>query len=221
MIQILPAILAETPEQFKQMVEKVSPFASVLHLDTSDGVFTDTKFIGPDVLASSPANIEWSAHLMVQNPENIILSWLDLPNVKRIIFHIETTDPALVHKDGVNKTQEIIDTVHNAGKEIGIALNPETNIEAVEPFMEQVDFVQFMSVHPGQYGAEFLPDVLNKVSDFHIKHPNVKIAIDGGVNPERIPAMQKAGVSIFISGGYIMNSDNPEKAIAELKDRFR
>lgn len=207
MIEILPAILAETPEQFRQMLEKVSSFASVLHFDASDGIFTKTKFVGPEVIATAPANIKWDIHLMIQNPETVLTAWLTLPHISRITFHIEATD----------KTQEIIDNIHGVGKLVGISIKPETPTETIEPFVNKIDSVQFMSVHPGQYGAKFLPEVLDKISAFHAKYPDTKISIDGGVSPGRIPAMVKAGVSIFISGGYIINSEDPEKAISELK----
>lgn len=207
MIEIIPAILATTKEEFDQMVLKIKPFVSMVQIDVSDGVFTKTKFVGPEIVSTMPADLGIDLHLMVKNPEAVLPAWLSLPQVKRITFHIEATD----------KTQKIIDTVHNVGRKVGIALNPETETEKIEPFLNKIDLVLFMAVHPGQYGAEFQPAVLDKIAAFHTKYPEVVIAIDGGTSPERVQAMMKAGVSIFISGGYIMNSENPDKAISELK----
>ena len=207
MIEILPGILATTKEQFNEMVEKIQPFVSMIHVDTADGVFTKTKCVGPEVVGGVPADVEIDLHMMVEKPENVLSRWLALPQVKRITFHIEATD----------KIQEIIDTIHGTGKEAGIALNPETPIEAIEPFVSMVDCVQFMSVHPGEYGADFQPEVLNKMAEFHQKFPQIKIAIDGGVNPERMLGMIASGASVFISGGYVMNSDDPRQALSELE----
>ena len=209
-MEIIPAILATNQEEFNEMVQKIRSFVSMVHIDVSDGIFTKTKFVGPEVVSTAPVDWDVDLHIMVQQPETVLTEWLALPQVKRIIFHIEATD----------KTQEIIDTIHSAGRKVGIVLNPETETERIEPFLSKIDLVLFMAVHPGQYGAEFQPTVLNKITAFHAKHSEAVISIDGGVSPERIPAMIQAGVSIFISGGYIMNNEDPAKAIAELKNSF-
>ena len=74
-----------------------------------------------------------------------------------------------------------------------------------------------MMVHPGNYGGIFLPSNLEKVRELRKLKPNLDIAVDGGVNPERIARMKKAGANIFISGSYIIKSENARTAIENLK----
>lgn len=206
MIQIYPGITVTTSDDFARVLNKLSGLAPVLAVDISDGVFVPTKLLGVEQVRLA-SNQVFQVHLMAYHPEEIILPLLDMPNVESIVFHIEATD----------KAEKIIDTIHKAGKKAGITLNPETSIEAIEPFVGQVDFVQFMMVHPGAYGGEFQPQVLAKMASFHEKYPEVIIEIDGGANPERVSDMVKAGATMIESGGYIANSENPAQAISNLK----
>jgi ribulose-phosphate 3-epimerase len=206
MIQIIPGILAATREEFQQMLNKLQSLAPILQVDISDGVFTPTKLVGLEEIAMADSP-RFQVHLMVQNPEEAVLPFLKIQNVESIIFHIEATD----------KAGKIIDTIQRAGKRAGIALNPETGIEAIAPFAGQADFIQFMMVHPGGYGGEFQSQVLAKMANFHEKYPAVVIEIDGGANPQRVPEMVKAGATMIESGGYIMNSEDPAQAILNLQ----
>src|SRR3989338_6734383 len=157
MIEIIKAILATTKEEFAEMIKKVEPYVSLVHIDISDGVFVNSKTIGLEEIKASSSRLKISAHLMVEKPETIIASWLELPNLESVIFQVEATD----------KTAEIIYSVHNAGKQVGLAINPETGIESLEPFAMKVDQVQFMTVHPGNYGGEFVEGVVEKIAEFH------------------------------------------------------
>jgi len=206
MITIYPGITTTTKDEFARIFEKLSGLAPVLAVDISDGVFVPTKLLGIEEVQSA-SNQMFQVHLMVYKPEEVIIPLLNMPNVESIIFHIEATD----------KTRKIIDTIHGAGKQAGIALNPETSIETIEPFVGQADFIQFMTVHPGAYGGEFQSQVLTKMANFHEKYTEVVIEIDGGVNPQRIPAIIKAGATMIESGSYIINSPDIAKAIEELK----
>jgi ribulose-phosphate 3-epimerase len=219
MIEIIPSILATTREELKDMIEKVESTTSLVHLDIADGIFVNSKTIGLEEIKSISTNLKFSVHLMVERPVVHASLWLGVPNVESIIFHIETTNPTLVHNDGVNKTQEIIDTVRSAGKKVGIALNPETGLETIESFGGSVDMVQFMTVHPGNYGGEFVEGVLGKVSDFHNRHPGLKIAVDGSIHRETARMAIEAGAEILIMGSHVF-SDGRDigEAINELKN---
>lgn len=219
MITIYPGITTENKDEFVRIFNKLRGTAPVLAVDISDGVFVPTKLLGVEEIQSA-SNQMFQVHLMVYKPEEVIVPLLNMPNVESVIFHIEATDPDLVHKDGVNKTQKIIDTIHQAGKQAGIALNPETSVDSIEPFVGQADFIQFMTVYPGAYGGEFQSSVLDKVRCFHVLHPEMPIEIDGGMNPNTVPLAVKAGATMIESGSYIMNSDDPAKAIAELKGKL-
>src|SRR3989344_6948978 len=118
MIEILPAILATTKEEFAEMIKKVEPYVSLVHIDISDGVFVSSKTIGLEEIKASSSRLKLSVHLMVEKPETVLAGWLELPNLKTIIFQVEATD----------QIAEIIETIHRAGKQVGLVINPETGI---------------------------------------------------------------------------------------------
>jgi len=211
MIEIIPAILATTKEEFAEMIKKVEPYVSLVHIDISDGVFVNSKTIGLEEIKDSSSRLKLSVHLMVEKPETVLAGWLELPNLKTIIFQIEATD----------KTAEIIDSVHNAGKQVGLAVNPETSIESLESFAMKVDQVQFMTVHPGNYGGEFVEGVVGKIIEFHKRYPFTRIAVDGSIHKETARMAVDAGAEILILGTHIFSEGrNIGEAIEEIKNIF-
>jgi ribulose-phosphate 3-epimerase len=143
---------------------------------------------------------------MVSKPENHIVRWLKTP-ADEFVFHIEATQ----------KAQEIIDTIKEADKLAGIAINPQTPTDSIKPFIDFIDFVHFMTVEPGFYGGEFVESVLEKIADFHYFYPDKPIEVDGGVDPDTVPKLVQAGASILVAGSYIWESEDIGRAIEELK----
>jgi ribulose-phosphate 3-epimerase len=205
MTEIVPSILATTADEFQTQLKKLQGLPQI-HIDIGDGQFVETKTVGFSEINSADLPAQVHVHLMIQKPEEAIDEWLKLPNLLSITFHIEATD----------KTTEIVNTIRAAGKFAGLALNPETAIERIESFVSSVSFVQFMTVHPGHYGSEFQPEVLEKIKTFRAKHPDTMIAVDGGVNPATAQGLVAAGANILVVGSYIMNSDSPDQAIKNL-----
>ena len=206
MIKIYPGITT-VPEEFEQMLKKLQPTGETLQVDFADGVFVPSTLGNIEGVANHP-EVTFQIHLMVEKPENYLERLINLPNVESIIFHIESASQPMA----------IIDAIHQGGKKVGISLNPETNIEALEPVVSHVDFVQFMTVYPGGYGAEFQSSVLGKVEHFHALNPEMPIEIDGGMNPSTVSLAVKAGATMIESGSYVANSDDPKKAIEELRE---
>lgn len=185
----------------------VEPYANSVHLDIADGIFVPNITIpGFEETETVETDLKIGVHLMVSKPENHIVRWLRTP-AESFVFHIEATQ----------KAQEVIDTIKEADKSVGIAINPQTPTDRIEPFVDYIDFVHFMTVEPGFYGGEFVESVLDKISDFHYFYPDKPIKVDGGVNPETAPKLVKAGASILIAGSYIWESKDIEMAINQLK----
>lgn len=207
MIEIIPSILVKTKEEFLGKIIAIEPYTQRVHLDITDGIFVPNMTIGGfEELESTETSLKTSVHLMVSKPENHIVRWLET-QADSFIFHIEATQ----------KSQEIIEKLKEAEREVGIALNPETPVEAIQSFVNQVDFVHFMTVEPGFYGGEFVESVLDKMSDFHYFYPDKIISVDGGINPERAEKVVQAGGNILVVGSYIWNSQDIEKTVEELK----
>ncbi|TSC74639.1 MAG: ribulose-phosphate 3-epimerase [Parcubacteria group bacterium Gr01-1014_44] len=184
----------------EQLVERA-------HLDIADGIFVPNMTItGFSEIETIETTLKFRVHLMVSKPENHVVRWLNTP-ADSFTFHIESTRQAIA----------VIEKLREAEKEIGLALNPQTPLSAIEPFINEIDFVHFMTVEPGFYGGGFVEEVLDKMSDFHYFYPDKPIVADGGVTPETAPKLVQAGANILVSGSYIFNSDDPAKALEELR----
>ncbi len=208
MIEIIPAIIAQSYEDFEKKVKAVEPYVNRVHLDIMDGVFVDSKTIsGVEELKKIDTPLGFGVHLMVQKPELILNEWLE---TKADLF--------FVHIESDVEINSFVNLVNLHGKQAGIVLNPESEIDRINGFAHMLSAVQFMTVNPGQYGAYFIDGVLTKISVFHSKYPHVKIYVDGGINPGTIKRAIEAGATAIVAGGYIFNHpDGPERAIEELK----
>lgn len=211
MVDIIPSILVKTKEEFLEKILAVESLTERVHLDIVDGIFAPNMTISEfEEIENTETTLGFEAHLMVSKPENHIVRWLETP-ADSFTFHIEATQRA----------QEIIEKAKEADKRIGIALNPETPISAIEPFVDLLDFVHFMTVEPGFYGSDFVEAVLDKMSDFHYFYPDKRIVADGGMNPDTAAKAIQAGANTLIVGSYIWNNNDIKKAIEELKSVTR
>lgn len=207
MIEIIPSILVKTRQEMIDKLVIIEPYADKVHLDIADGIFVPNITIaGPEEVETAETSLNIGVHLMVSKPENHIARWLETP-VDSLLFHIEATQ----------RTQEVINAVKEGERSVGIALNPKTLVSAIEPFIDQVDFVHFMTVEPGFYGGKFVESVLDKISDFHYFYPDKPIQVDGSINPETVPKLVQAGASLLIVGSYIFENSDAGKAIEDLK----
>ncbi|MFH0907115.1 MAG: ribulose-phosphate 3-epimerase [bacterium] len=207
MIEIIPTIIAKDFQEIKDKTKKVEPYVDWVQLDVMDGRFVDNlTWNEPDDLKDFKTDLKLEAHLMVKNPENIINDWIE-SGVQRIIFHIEST----------NQSEQIIKKIKGAGLEVGLAINPETPIQVVDNFINQLDLVLIMTVYPGQGGQAFLRDTLAKIKDLRDKYKDVNIEVDGGINLEIAPKVIQAGANFLASGSAIFNNNDIEQTIKKLK----
>lgn len=205
MIEIIPAILTDSSVKFKDLVLRLEPYAKRIHLDIADGVFVPNKTItGYDEIKVIESASKFDVHLMVKNPGEHLKEW----------FYTHA-DRFIIHAESETNIDEVIQKIKEHKRKIGLALNPETHVPEAG-LLEKVDFVQFMTVHPGFQGGEFVSEVVDKIAAFHVKYPDIMIMCDGGITPETAPDLIKAGASQLVSGSYIIKSQNIENAIKEL-----
>lgn len=206
MIKIIPSILAKTPEEFEKLLRVIEPHVDRVHLDIADGDFVSTKTIsGYEELIQMETGIKFDVHLMVSRPEDQMYFWYKT-KADRFLIHVETD----------HGHSNLINQIHLNDREVGLVLNTETQIDKITGLVEEVDFIQFMTVAPGFYGNEFVDKVLNKILEFHGQYPSVPIFVDGGVNPETALRLIAVGVTTLVVGSYIVNSKDVGKAIEEL-----
>ncbi len=208
MTEIVPAIIASSFEELEDKIKQVEPYVSRVHIDIMDGIFVVARTIdGPQEVEKLDTELDLEVHLMVQKPENKIVRWLET-----------RADKFLVHLESTSKIKEIADLVHDADAKIFAVLNPETDYQQISPHADMIDGVQVMSVHPGQYGADFVAESIKKIEDIHYFYPDLPIEVDGSINPKTAPKCIQAGATILAVGSHIFKSKNIEKAISELKN---
>ena|SRR3989338_3037045 len=206
-MEIVPAIIADSYAELEKQIREVEPYVNRAHIDIMDGIFVSHKTIdGPAEIERLETKLELEIHLMVQKPENHIVRWLGT-----------RADKFLAHAESTNQFRKVIDFVREDGRLIFAVLNPETAHSVLEPFIDDLDGVQFMTVHPGKHGAEFVEDVLKKIEDFHFYYPDMTIEVDGAMNTKTIPQCATVGASIFAVGSYLWGSKDIEKALTELQ----
>lgn len=148
----------------------------------------------------------YQTHLMVKDPEKEIERSKE--KIKTIIFHKETVDK--------NKTRFLIRKIKNKKKEVGIALNPGTSVREIKEFLPEIKYILIMTVQPGFYGSKFLISPLKKIFLIKKFNPQIKVIVDGGMNPETIKKAKKAGAELFVSGSYIVKAENPKERLGKL-----
>ena len=207
MIKIIPAILAKTPEEFEKLLRAVEPYVDRVHLDIGDGDFVPTKTIsGYEELITMETKVSFDIHLMVSRPEDQMYFW-----------YKTKADRFLIHAETDHGHRNLIDQIHFNDRQVGLVLNPETQVEKITELIGDIDFVQFMTVRPGAYGGEFVESVISKILEFHGRYPNIPIFVDGGVNPETALHLIAVGATTLVAGSYIVGSSDVGKAIEELK----
>lgn len=186
-----------------------------IHLDVMDGHFVPNISLGPVVVEAlrPTSTLPYHSHLMISQPLRYIEAFAGAGS-DLIIFHVEADDdPAAV-----------IAAIRAAGRAPGIALNPETPAEAVHPYLEQVELLLVMTVHPGFGGQEFLHEVMPKLralrDEIERRGLRLPIGIDGGVNADTIGEAHAAGGDVLVVGsGLYRVAGDLRETVADLRAR--
>ncbi len=179
-----------------------------IHLDVIDGVFAPNITFGPVVIKgiSKLCALPLHAHLMIKYPEKYLEDFIDA-GCSQIYFHLESE----------GKPQNIINKIHGRKAKCGIVLNPDTSVDTVIPYLEKIDSILIMCVHPGFSGQEFIPEVLSKIEKIRENYPKLDIAVDGGINDETIDSVLNSGANVIIANSYVFSSKDRAKAVRRLK----
>lgn len=203
MIQIIPAVLSTSENDYIRDISRYKLAESLkggwLHIDFMDNKFVPNLSIPPSVSAEYPIELHKEAHLMVLDP----MEWIDdLSGVgfERIIFHIESSDDTL----------KCIEYIKGKGLEVGLAINGETPIEKLEPFVSKIDAVLVMTIAAGFQGQPFIPKALNKVKEIKSKNWPLRVGVDGAVKDTTIREIMDTGADFAIVGSYLLNGDIEE-----------
>ncbi len=205
-MQVIPSILVKSYEELEQLVRRYEPHVQRVQMDIIDGEFApEATIVGYDELPRIGTQLAFDIHLMVKRPEEVLERWY-ATKADRIILHAES-EGDLAH---------LLVDIKEHGKRAALALNPETPLSRIGSLIPHCDFVQFMTVHPGSYGAGFLSEVIPKIIEFHAVHPQVTIAVDGGIVPETAQQVLTAGASLLVVGSYLKNASDIAQALTAL-----
>ena len=209
MVRIAPSLLSADFTKLSEEIRDVeSGGADLLHLDVMDGHFVPNITFGPPLVKSVDrvTDLELDVHLMITDPEAYI------PAFRRagadwISFHVEAGRDA----------GRLIDLIRNEGARPAMALNPDTGLLRLRPFLPRLDMVLVMSVFPGFGGQRFIPEVLGKIRELRDAGYEGLIEVDGGIDPETAPLAAEAGADVLVAGSAVFGTPDRKAAIATIR----
>lgn len=200
---IIPSVIAKTQEELDRVFSKVQNIASLFQLDVMDGRFVPNHSLDFDFRLPRD-KYEYEAQLMVENPEK----WVENNG--------EKVDTIIAQIESVKNPESFIKYVKNKQKRVGFAIKPETDVVQIQDYLESIDQVLVMTVHPGYYGGEFLPPTLDKVKRLRGLKPELDIEVDGGIQPQTIGKAKEAGANLFVCGSYLITAENNEDRVKRI-----
>ena len=209
MIKLAPSILSADFSRLLEDVKKVEKAGcEYLHIDVMDGHFVPNITLGPMIIKSIRKEVDmfFDAHLMIKNPDNCIKEFVDAG-----------CDMIVVHQEACTHLHRTIQNIKSHNVKVGVSLNPATPIETIKHVLDDIDMVLIMTVNPGFGGQSFIEGMIDKIKELKDlidkKGLNVDIQVDGGIKPDNVSKVVKAGANIIVSGSAIFESDNIEETI--------
>jgi ribulose-phosphate 3-epimerase len=212
-MKIAPSILAA---DFKRLGEQVAEVERAgvhrLHFDVMDGHFVPNLSLGPGILASlrQGTQLPIEVHLMVEKPAQFVDAFLQAG-----------ADTLIVHYEVLPDPRPLLQNIRLHGKKVGLAINPETPVEVLQPYLTELDLALCMTVHPGFGGQKFLVESPERILELRKLieryHPGCELEVDGGIDATTAPMALHAGANVLVSGtGIFRHPEGIGAAVAGL-----
>lgn len=206
---IAPSILSldysKTSEQLKELNDSKAEW---MHFDVMDGHFVPNLTFGPDLLKGFKKAVDMvmDVHIMVEDAEMFAKRFIEA-GADVLTFHLEAVE-------SVEKCVKLCQMIRSMNAKAGVSIKPNTPVDALLPYLEEMDVVLVMSVEPGFGGQSFIPEVLDKVkvlrSEIEKRDLSTRIEIDGGINKDTAKLAIEAGCDTLVAGSYVFRGNIAE-----------
>ncbi|MDO8487647.1 MAG: ribulose-phosphate 3-epimerase [Candidatus Curtissbacteria bacterium] len=203
---IIPAILTDKEDVYREQLRRSQYACQIVQIDVIDGKFANNKTIGPEVIAKYPTSVSLEIQLMVLDSLSYIRDLKGLEFISRIIVPFEKN----------NDLKECIYQVKDAGKQIGVSLNPGTEIAKVKDLFGEIDMLLLLGVEPGFSGQKFQEVVLAKIKEAKKISRGLAVEVDGGINFETASKAAEAGADFLAANSVLFKAPDFYLALEEL-----
>lgn len=182
-----------------------------VHIDVMDGVFCPQITVGPQFVNAVPDHFVKDVHLMIEDPlakvDAFVAAGADV-----LTFHIEAS----------RHPHRILQSLAGSGVARGVALNPGTPIEAVEPLLDDLEIILVLAVNPGWSGQRFVATTSRRLAKLGgmIEGSDIVLAVDGGITRENVAALAEQGVDLIVTGSAIFDGNAPAENLRQMRRRM-
>jgi len=201
---IAPSVTARDANEYNNQINRVVRFATRIHIDVADGIFTPVKLLSIEDVWW-PGGVRADLHVMYKKPFAHYKTYLSL-----------APQMVIVHAEAEGQFVPFAELMHRHGIEVGVALKPESPVELIRPALNWIDHVLIFSGNLGHFGGEANLNLLDKVTVLRRLKPQLEIGWDGGINSGNARNLAMGGIDVLNVGGYIQHASDPRVAYGAL-----
>jgi ribulose-phosphate 3-epimerase len=201
---IAPSVTARDSNEYKRQMSRIAPFATRIHIDVADGIFTPVKLLSLEEIWW-PGGVRADLHVMYQKPFVHYKTYLSL-----------APQMVIVHAEADGQFVPFAELMHRHGIEVGVALKPETPVALIRPALPWIDHVLIFSGNLGHFGGSADLKLVDKAGLLKRLKPQLEIGWDGGINNSNARSLTMGGVDVLNVGGYIQHAGDPRLAYGSL-----